>query len=168
MYRRFRFEGDIHATLDCVPLTVRRKLDLAGLKISLEGWQALPFAERLALCHLPVDTDADLIAYRDVMRGFCEQAGVPLKPLENVDPRLWRGSTVPSIVRGRLDANRLQLSDEDWRELDEETRYSLVKLADPKRNPAKLPWLMAELGLAPEPSEPIRSTRNVCEPAPLQ
>lgn len=166
MYRRFQFEGNIHATLDCVPLTVRRKLDLAGLKISLEGWQALPFPERLALCHLGVDTDEDLAVYREVLRGCCEQAGIPLKPLPpgSVDADQWRGPDVPPLVRQRLNANGLTLSDEMWRALDEETRYSLVKLSDPKRNPAKLPWLMSELGFAPQPTEPLYPTRNFCEP----
>ena len=57
MYKRFTFEGDIHESLDCVPLSVRRKLDLAALKISLDGWQQLSRAERLSLCHLPVDSE---------------------------------------------------------------------------------------------------------------
>ena len=47
MYKRFEFEGAIHDTLECVPMSVRRKLDLATLKISLAGWQALSRAERL-------------------------------------------------------------------------------------------------------------------------
>ena len=35
MYLRLQLEGDLHETLEFIPLAVRRKLDLAGLKLSL-------------------------------------------------------------------------------------------------------------------------------------
>src|SRR5207248_8286849 len=82
MYLRFAFEGDVHETLATIPLAVRRKLDLAGLKLSLAGWTALSRAERLAVCHLPVESRADLEIYREALRGFAERAGHPVVPLE--------------------------------------------------------------------------------------
>ena len=74
MYLRFAFEGDVHETLATIPLAVRRKLDLAGLKLSLAGWTALSRAERLAVCHLPVESQADLEVYREALRGFAVRA----------------------------------------------------------------------------------------------
>src|SRR5260370_24490197 len=103
MYRRFAFEGDIHASLDCVPLAVRRKLDLAMLKISLEGWQRLRFAERLALCHLPVDSNEEIQVYREVMQAFCERGVVPLKRLVvgTRRGRIRKAAIVPSQAHSR-------------------------------------------------------------------
>jgi hypothetical protein len=149
MYRQFAFEGDVHALLDCVPLTVRRKLDLVGLKISLAGWQALTRAERLGLCHLPADTAADLTIYREVMNGFAERAGVPLTPLADPDAasRAWNAATVPARVGDRLREIACRLDDARWRALDEESRYALLKLSDPKRDVAKLRAAATELGL---------------------
>lgn len=149
MYKRFEFEGDVHASLDCVPLTVRRKLDLAKTKISLEGWQRLPRAERLSLCHLPVDSAEDLAVYQQVMAAFCERSGVATKPLHDpvVDGRLWNAPAVPAPLRelaGKLGA---ALDDARWSALDEESRYALLKLADPKRTPEKLAAALIELGL---------------------
>jgi hypothetical protein len=145
MYRRFEFEGDIHVSLDCVPLVVRRKLDLAELKISLAGWQALTRAERLALCHLPVDTDEEL-----VVRGFAARAAVELSPLQ--EPRLhraaWSSAAVCARLRARLGADH----DPGERVIDgltEEERYAIFKLAEPKREPAKLVALLGELGIGP-------------------
>jgi len=48
MMRQFKFEDEIHRTLSCVPMAVRRKLDKVGVKISLDQWQALGRGERLA------------------------------------------------------------------------------------------------------------------------
>jgi hypothetical protein len=168
MYKRFDFEGDIHDTLECVPLTVRRKLDLALLKISLEGWQALSLAERLTLCHLPVDGPGDLEVYVQVMRAFCARASVPLKPLAdlNAAARAWNASKLPPTLAERARALGAPLTDERWRSLDEESRYALLKLCDPKRNPLKIHALLVELGLLPGPSPIVPPKKIVCEPAP--
>jgi len=149
VYKRFEFEGEVHASLDCVPLTVRRKLDLAGVKISLDGWQRLARTERLSLCHLPVDSDGDLAVYREVMAGFCERNGVATKPLHDpmVDGRQWNEPAVPSPLRERARTLGAALDDARWSALDEESRYALLKLADPKRTPEKLQAALIELGL---------------------
>ncbi len=149
MYKRFSFEGDVHESLDCVPLTVRRKLDLAGLKISLAGWQTLTRAERLALCHLPVD-DAEAVAvYREVYQGFADRAGVPLQPLpdDSMAGRPWLAPSPPAAVTtkaalldGAADLSR-------WPDLDEESRYALFKLSDPKKEAGKLRAALLELGM---------------------
>ncbi len=166
MYKRFEFEGDVHRLLDCVPLTVRRKLDLAALKISLEGWQALSRAERLALCHLPVDGAEDRAVYIEIMRGFCERAGVPLKPLNDPDALglVWNVPSVPPRVRERSEALHARLDDRAWSTLDEESRYALVKLSDPKRNPLKIHAALVELGLLDGPAPRIHDQPVVCAP----
>src|SRR5260370_38680716 len=69
--RQFKFEGEIHRTLSCVPMAVRRKLDKVGVKISLDQWQALGRGERLAICHLPARTVDEC----DAMRVFIEEGG---------------------------------------------------------------------------------------------
>jgi len=140
MYLRFALEGDVHETLATIPLAVRRKLDLAGLKLSLAGWTALSRAERLAVCHLPVDSRADLEIYREALRGFAERAGHPVVPLEGgpVDPKTWGPDQVPAAVSGRV-------SGADWAAFSDEARYVLLKLADPKRDPAKFNLALEEL-----------------------
>ena len=149
MYKQFRFEADIHTSLDCVPLTVRRKLDLAQLKISLQGWQALTRAERLALCHLPAESDADIEIYREVLAGLCARAGVALAPLHDADAaaRSWNAASVPERLGARLRELGVSLDDGRWRALDEESRYALLKLADPNKHKEKLHAACVELGL---------------------
>lgn len=149
MYKRFAFEGDVHLTLECVPLTVRRKLDLAGLKISLAGWQTLTRAERLALCHLPVDDAEAVSIYRTVYLGFAERAGVPLTPLadDSMASRPWLAPMPPAAVavKAALLDGVVDLS--LWPDLDEESRYALFKLSDPKKDASKLRAALLELGM---------------------
>jgi hypothetical protein len=148
VYRRFDFEGDIHTSLACVPLVVRRKLDLAGLKISLAGWKALPRAERLALCHLPAETDEDLAVYIEVLRAFAARAGVPLDPLPG-DPirrTAWSTAATRERLQERLGPGGLE--EDALSRLTEEERYAVIKLADPARDPEKLFILLRELGLS--------------------
>ena len=167
MYKRFAFEGDVHTSLDCVPLTVRRKLDLAGIKLSLVGWQRLTRDERLCLCHLPVDHDDEIDVYREVLLAFCQRRDVACKAL--VDPaattRAWNDPHIPSPLRDRLPAFATRLDDERWASLDEECRYALLKLADPKREAAKLVAALVELGLVDGPAPAVDPRVAVCDSA---
>jgi len=119
MYKQFAFEGDIHQKLDCVPLCVRRKLDLAQLKVSLQGWQALPRAERLALCHLPVESNEEVAVYREVLADFCARAAVPLAPLQDADAaaRAWNAREIPAALAARLQGLGVKLELDAWRAL---------------------------------------------------
>jgi hypothetical protein len=144
VFRQFTFEAETYVSLDCVPLAVRRKLDLAGLKISLAGWQSLPLGDRLALCHLPVDGKGDLDVYRDVLRAFAERAGVELKPLPELTPSAWSIDAIPLRVEERADLMKRPLTHARWRSLDEETRYCLWKYAT-RDDPAKFALLFAEV-----------------------
>ncbi|WP_394826585.1 nitrate reductase associated protein [Pendulispora albinea] len=162
-YKRFVFEGDVHDTLACVPLSVRRKLDLVGLKISLAGWQALPREERLALCHLPVEEGWELSVYREVFQRFAERANVPLSPLahDQTERARWNTPRPPPPVQERLDALGCVLPPETWAGLEEEGRYALVKMAEPKRDPRKFGWVLQELGLLPPAAnEPAPGARG--------
>jgi hypothetical protein len=145
MYRRFDFEGAIHEILDCVPLVVRRKLDLVGLKISLAGWQKLPFEDRLALCHLPVDGAVDLDVYARVLRAFTSRIDVPLSDLTKSSPTEWTAERAIARIADRLPSHAVDAA--RVAALSEEERYAIVKLADPKREPHKLTLLLGELGL---------------------
>src|SRR5690349_9810986 len=117
--RIFSFERDIHATLSFMPLAVRRKLDLAGCKISLEGWRALPLDDRRALVDARVDDDVR--AFADALREAAARAGVSLQPIAAGEPA-WRGASVPAPLRETI-------AGDAWLGLDDETRYVLLKLA---------------------------------------
>ena len=49
----FDFEADFTSDLRCIPMAVRRKLDLAGVKLKLSHWGALAGHERQRLVQWP-------------------------------------------------------------------------------------------------------------------
>lgn len=150
MYRKFAFEAvdeDVHATLSLIPLATRRRLDLAGLKISREGWAALPFAERATLCHLPVESDDEIAVFRAALRHFAARANVTLAPIDpsESDRARWSTPTPPDALVERLRKHNLALP-APWRSLDDEARYCLVKYADPRKRDENFVALVLELG----------------------
>lgn len=58
----FAFESDFVATLGCVPMAVRFKLDRCGVKLTLREWSRLTTDHRqellLAACHSENETTA--------------------------------------------------------------------------------------------------------------
>jgi hypothetical protein len=135
----FSFEQEMHATLDLMPFAVRRKLDLAGLKLSLEGWKALPLDDRRALRDAHVETAAEVAAFADLLRSAAARAGASLTPLFDVPAEPpWRTRTVPVSLRARVEALGATLGDALWAALDDEDRYVLFRLAEKKREPERL------------------------------
>lgn len=130
MIRRFNFEDEVHHSLACVPMAVRRKLDRAGVKVSLAQWQALAQHERLAICHLPADSDEE----RGVVRTFLEEtvrarSGTAAKALPE---EVRRSAEPPAAPPERLIENAkaagITLSQPAWNRLDADERYALIKL----------------------------------------
>ena len=63
----FAFEQDFIGNWRCIPLCVRRKLDLSGVKLKLNHWLALTQDQRQQLVDWPDTTDA-LLQLRDHLR----------------------------------------------------------------------------------------------------
>ena len=130
MIRRFKFEDEVHQSLSCVPMAVRRKLDLVGVKISLEQWQALGHGERLAVCHLPVASGEEC----DAIRTFLEEAvrnrcGNSTKPLPEPMRRAAQPpDSPPAQLVENARAEGIELDQFGWNRLDADERYALIKL----------------------------------------
>src|SRR5216684_6268336 len=117
MYLRFAFEEGAE-TLEYMALSMRRRLDLVGVKIGLKGWQAMTRAERLALSPFPVETDDERAAFGEALRGFAERAGAKVETIAAVDARVWGKERIPDAVRARRD-----ISLDAWAALSDEERY---------------------------------------------
>src|SRR5262249_14408500 len=124
--RMWTFEG--HG-LEFIPLDVRRKLDLAGLRPSLATWQALREQTRPALDPAPE-------------RGFREKVLAAIPDVERVEPRTDR-PWVTEDARRAIEA-RAGISLKEWDELEDAQRYALHRLADPRKDIAKLRAALVE------------------------
>ncbi len=148
MFRRFHFEDDIYCTLECVPMTVRRKLDRIGLKVHLAQWQALSQGERLAICHLPAGEAEECDALRTfIVEAVQRTSGV--QP-QDLTPEQRRASeppeqVPPSLVSEAASAGAV-LTQSMWERLDADERYMLTKL---EKRGAKLAIALRELFAQP-------------------
>jgi len=151
MIRKFKFEDDMHESLQCVPMTVRRKLDRVGLKIGLEQWNALDLGERLAICHIPTDSgeECDALAFF-IRETMTRRFGVGPKALSvaaraSAEPP----ATAPSQLVEHARELGFNLNGPVWARLDADERFALMKMGDVAKPSHNLAAALKEFGVPP-------------------
>jgi hypothetical protein len=131
--RLLAFEADFADRLPCIPMAVRRKLDLAGAKISLAQWSHLPLENRRALLLDPVLDETSASLWKDFLDSSLRSAGAEsAKALPIEEPPAWADvHQIPADVVVQVEASGLTLSLSTWGSLDELLRFALVKLSRP-------------------------------------
>ena len=137
MFYRYRFESEVYPTLSRVPLHVRMKLDLTGVKISLKSWLAFGMEERNVLCHLPVETDEERKVFSSYLnllsrRYFGEDAAL-VAPV--TDPPWENPARIPDSVQARGKETEKAVTAEEWSRWHLGQRYALFKLSISKNEP---------------------------------
>ena len=151
MIRKFKFEDDMHESLQCVPMAVRRKLDRVGLKIGLEQWKALGHGERLAICHIPTDSgeECDALAFfiRETMtrRFGVEPKTLPEPARASAEPP----ANPPNQLVTHAHAAGFNLSGTVWARLDADERFALVKMGGLAKPSHNLAAALKEFGVPP-------------------
>ncbi len=147
MFYRFTYESEFYSTLSRVPMYVRMKMDLTGVKISLDDWLAFSFEERTVLCHLPVDTEEEkqvFISYLDFLsRKYC---GGPMDLTQALDSSLWNDlNQVPAAVAEKSALKDHAVTREEWTRWKFHERYAVYKTAIAKRDTEAFFVLLGEL-----------------------
>ncbi|MEO0539936.1 MAG: nitrate reductase associated protein [Cyanobacteria bacterium P01_A01_bin.105] len=145
----FAFEQDFVASLRCIPMAVRLKLDTCGVKLKLAHWHLFTQAERQQLVDRPCETAADIAAYRHHLQALVvAHAGQPAKEL-TVDPQPpWQWVKVPPQVQAQAQAHSLSLTDTQWQSLETPQKFALLKLSRPSHENRNFVPAMQEFGLA--------------------
>ena len=149
MFHTYRYEGEFYPSHSRIPLDVRMKLDLTGLKISLKDWLAFSFAERTVLCHLPIDRADEKQAFAAYMDFLSRKyRGQPVAAAQSLDPDLWNTSEVPEPVAQKSAScfNTVMLA--EWRRWEPHQRYALYKTAISKSQPEAFADILDELRAA--------------------
>ncbi|MFQ5683825.1 MAG: nitrate reductase associated protein [Candidatus Binatia bacterium] len=137
MFYRYRFESEVYPSLSRVPLHVRMKLDLTGIKISLKIWLVFSLEERWVLCHLPVDTEEErnnFSSYLDFLtRRYLKEKAALVPPV--ADPPWKDPGRIPDTVQARGDKTGQAVQLDEWRTYDLYQRYALFKLSISKNEP---------------------------------
>lgn len=128
----FGFEAEFLATLDCMPMSLRLKLDRCRLKLALEQWRALPRPVRETLLEAPADTPRRVARMAQLLHRQGERLGwlaLPRVPVDDLvdDPR---GDAIPeSVAACCARGGQPPLSVGRWVQLTPLQRYALVKLS---------------------------------------
>ena len=146
MFRRFQYESQYYPTLSRLPLDVRRKLDVIGLKISLKDWLAFSLEERIVLCHLPTESIDERQAFQ-VFLDFLSRKylGRPVQTTEPMSASLWNGETAPEPVLLKSADSNAAVTREEWAQWHDHDRYALYKTATSNNQPEAFAQVLAEL-----------------------
>ena len=144
----FGFEADFTGDLRCIPMAVRRKLDLAGVKLKLVQWGALSEAERQELLAWADAPAAISAMHRWLLERTAAMADGPAKELPPAVDQPWQqGQDWPEVLRQSCEQLGLALQRDGWQRLDELQRFALVKLSHPGHEHRNLPAALAEFNL---------------------
>lgn len=146
MFHRFQHESEYYPALTRLPLDVRRKLDLVGIKIALKDWLAFSLEERAVLCHLPTESPEEqhvFHAYLDFLTR--KYLGLPVQRTEPMSVSLWNGETVPESVRLKSAEFSTAVTSEEWVQWHHFERYALYKTATSSNQPEAFPQVLEDL-----------------------
>ncbi len=139
MFYRYNFESEIYPSLSLIPLHVRMKLDITGVKISLKTWLAFSMEERWVLCHLPAETEEEKENFSSYL-AFLTRHYVGEEPsrVQAVTDPPWEDSgQVPDSVRAKSDGIDRPVTLEEWSQWNTCQRFALCKLSVSKNEPEK-------------------------------
>jgi hypothetical protein len=146
----FEFETDFAGALYCIPMAVRRKLDLCGVKVSLKQWNRFTLEQREHLVARECDTNDEIDAYgREVARLLEARAGDTPQFLDRDAGTEWKDTTgVPQRLIAYCEERGVAApSLAQWASLTELQRFALFKLTRPGHTNENFIPAMREFGL---------------------
>lgn len=150
--RMFAFESDFVASLKCIPMAVRLKLDRCGIKLTLRQWSRFTRQDRQDLLLRPCAAPQERRAYREALVALVAlRTGDDARPLPAPVAEAWEDPrSIPTAVRAQ--ARSLGLAppgDTEWVALSALQRFTLIKLSRDSHDNVNFAPAMAEFGLVP-------------------
>lgn len=146
----FDFESDFAGSLRCIPMIVRQKLDIVGIKLSLRQWSRFTREERGGLTDLVCESSDEQAAYRALvlrlvdLRSDEPPGWLAAKNLEDWQDARW----MPEAVKVQAAADGAPPpTQQQWAELTPLQRFALVKLARSKHENENFLPAMKEFGI---------------------
>jgi hypothetical protein len=128
----FEFEKDFAGAFQCIPMVVRYKLDLSGVKLSLRQWKQFTESDRRDLLAHQCETAPETAQYRERLAVLiAARAGEAPKFLPVETAFAWENvDAVPEQIiafAGTLGVAPVTLA--QWRSLSVIQRFTLMKLS---------------------------------------
>jgi hypothetical protein len=126
----FQFEQDFVASLRCIPMQVRYKLDTCGIKLKLHQWGTFTQTDRQTLVSQPCEGDSASV-YAEMLKALIRDRTGETASALAIDPAPpWLdGSTIPDSVQSKAESVGVALSPQQWATLEPIQRFALIKLS---------------------------------------
>jgi hypothetical protein len=149
----FQYEQDKYYPLRRIPMIMRMKLDLCGVKLTIGDWSKFSREDREQLVVMPYRTQEDLVALRTrllELAAAIDGDSMPTAPISLPAP--WTiTSSVPDNVCKHIQAlGKPVPSVQQWATLSDIQRFALLKLTREGHENKKLLLALKEFGLMPE------------------
>ena len=128
----FEFEKDFAGAFQCIPMAVRYKLDLSGVKLSLSQWKRFTEDDRRELLAQQCETATETVEFREKLAALITtRAGEAPKFLSIESAPAWEDDdAVPDQVIAfakSLEIDPPSLA--QWQSLSVLQRFTLLKLS---------------------------------------
>ncbi len=129
----FEFEQDFVASLRCIPMIVRYKLDTCGVKLKLSHWHEFNHAIRQELVDKSCSKPEEIQSYREWLHQLViQQTNTPAKDLVVEQNPAWMDETnIPEIVQEKAKEVGIKINLDQWQNLTPLQRFVLIKLSRP-------------------------------------
>ncbi|MGI0483027.1 nitrate reductase associated protein [Geminocystis sp. CENA526] len=133
MTQFFKFEEDFVASLRCIPMIVRFKLDTCGIKLKLHHWHQFNQLEKETLIYKPCETTIQISEYRQYLRNLVyEKTGEYPKDLDiDINPPWINIDSIPVNIQAKAQEFDFKLTLSQWQTLQPLQRFALIKLSRP-------------------------------------
>lgn len=149
----FRFEEDfVEAGMRCIPMIVRFKMDLAGIKLKLAEWVKFSVDEKISLALRKTTTASEVSMYKKKLESMIFlYTGQQATQLEvSLHPAWKNAELLPEILAQRAAESGYYLSPGQWRCLTDLQRFALLKLLKEGHENRNFPKALAEFGIHTE------------------
>lgn len=142
----FSFEKDFVGNWRCIPLCVRRKLDLVGIKLKLSHWLEFTQEQRQHLVDWPDGCPVlnELREHLQFSTRLMAEGMVKDLPIAVDEPWQVLGE-VPLMVQESARKRSISISVDQWASLFELERFALCKLARPGHDHHNLEAALSEV-----------------------
>jgi len=146
----FAFEDDFVASLRCIPMAVRFKLDRVGVKLTLRQWSRFTKEDRHRLLMRSCETPTEIAVWRAVLEELViVRAGELAKPLPPLESTPWEDahSIAPIVVRYAASVGAPAPTQSQWARLSVLQRFVLIKLTRDNHDNVNFLPALHEFGL---------------------
>ena len=146
----FQFEEEfMENNMRCIPMIIRFRMDIAGIKLKLSQWKRFSTEERIRLALMNCSLNEGSKQYAGYLEGLIKKhTGRGPTAIEvNKTPPWKELHSIPGTLIQKLKEFDCNLSIDQWAYLTDLQRFALLKLCRPGHENKNFPGAMKEFNL---------------------